>query len=148
MRRRLIAVLLIGWLGMGAGLSAQPSTAGSGQGRSRAALWTVVGAGAGFGVGLWAGLAAFDDSIDSDRKVWTTAILSAAAGGVLGYLIGRNDSRPAVRPGGSVDAAGWTAPTPKDAPPLGSGAFRAWLGATRAIDAAPVHSGRVHRSGN
>ncbi len=51
--------------------------------------WIAIGAGSGFGVGLWAGLTAFDDSINSDRKVWTTAVLSAAAGGLLAYLATR-----------------------------------------------------------
>lgn len=51
--------------------------------------WTAVGAGAGFGIGLWAGLTAFDDAINSDRKVWTSAIIGAAAGAVGGYFLGR-----------------------------------------------------------
>jgi hypothetical protein len=55
--------------------------------------WTIGGAGAGFGVGLWAGLSAFDDSINSERKVWTTALVGAAAGAVGGYLIGRARAR-------------------------------------------------------
>lgn len=61
-------------------------------------LWTVSGAGGGFGVGLWAGLTAFDDAVNSDRKVWTSAIVGGGVGAVAGYLIGRarNDrSRPA-----------------------------------------------------
>ena len=63
-------------------------------GQSRA-IWTAVGAGGGFGVGVWAGLAAFDDAINSDRKVWTSAIVGAGAGAVAGYLIGRaRDDRP------------------------------------------------------
>ena len=53
-------------------------------------LWTVSGAGAGFGVGLWAGLSAFDDAVNSDRKVWTSAIVGAGVGAVAGYLIGRS----------------------------------------------------------
>ena len=52
-------------------------------------LWTVSGGGVGFGVGLWAGLTAFDDAVNSDRKVWTSAIVGAGAGAVAGYLIGR-----------------------------------------------------------
>lgn len=59
------------------------------RGGGRTAAWTALGAGAGFGIGLWAGLTAFDDAIDSDRKVWTSAIVGAAAGGTLGYLLSR-----------------------------------------------------------
>lgn len=62
-------------------------------------LWTVAGAGAGFGVGLWAGLSAFDDAVNSDRKVWTSAIVSGGIGAVAGYLIGRsrtNHSHPST----------------------------------------------------
>jgi hypothetical protein len=55
--------------------------------------WTIGGAGAGFGVGLWAGLSAFDDAINSERKVWTTAVVGAAVGAVGGYLIGRARAR-------------------------------------------------------
>jgi hypothetical protein len=55
--------------------------------------WTIGGTGAGFGVGLWAGLSAFDDAINSERKVWTTAVVGAAAGAVGGYLIGRARAR-------------------------------------------------------
>jgi hypothetical protein len=51
--------------------------------------WIAVGIGIGFGVGLWTGLTAFDDSTNSDRKVWTTAVVSASAGGLLAYLITR-----------------------------------------------------------
>ena len=54
-----------------------------------APAWIAVGIGSGFGVGLWTGLTAFDDSTDSDRKVWTTAVVSATAGGLLTYLITR-----------------------------------------------------------
>ena len=56
-------------------------------------VWTAVGAGAGFGLGVWVGLTKFDDAIDSDRKVWTTAIVSAAIGGVLGFLVDRRQAR-------------------------------------------------------
>jgi hypothetical protein len=71
------------------------------QGRGRV-LWTVSGAGAGFGVGLWAGLSTFDDAVNSDRKVWTSAIVGAGVGAVAGYLIGRSrsdHSRPSTTAG-------------------------------------------------
>ena len=60
---------------------------------------TITVAGAGFGFGLWLGLSAFDDAVNSDRKVWTSAIAGAGVGAVAGYLIGRarsERSRPAV----------------------------------------------------
>jgi hypothetical protein len=70
-------------------------------GRGRV-LGTVIGAAAGFGVGLVAGLAWFDDAVNSDRKVWTTAIGFAGAGGAAGYFVGRSlDNRgrgPRPRP--------------------------------------------------
>ena len=62
-------------------------------------VWTISGAGAGFGVGLWAGLSAFDDAVNSDRKVWTSAIVGAGVGAVAGYFIGRarrDQSRPST----------------------------------------------------
>jgi hypothetical protein len=65
------------------------STARTGSSGKRV-LWTVVGAAAGFGAGVFLGLAKFDDAIDSDRKVWTTALLTAAAGGIAGNLLSRD----------------------------------------------------------
>jgi hypothetical protein len=65
---------------------------------SRTGLWTVVGAGAGFGIGLLVGLSAFDDAIYSERKIWTTAVASAAAGGALGYLVSRGRSGGGASP--------------------------------------------------
>jgi hypothetical protein len=56
----------------------------------RTVLWTVVGAGAGFGLGMIVGLTAFDDAINSERKILATALATAAAGGTLGYLVTRD----------------------------------------------------------
>ena len=53
-------------------------------------ILTVAGGGGGFALGLFGGLAAFDDATNSDRKVWTTAALSAAGGAVAGYFLGRS----------------------------------------------------------
>jgi len=52
-------------------------------------IFTTAGAAGGFTIGVFAGLAAFDDSTYSERKVWTTAILGGAGGGVGGYFLGR-----------------------------------------------------------
>ena len=62
------------------------SAAGKSSGGKRA-VWIAIGAAAGFGAGVFIGLNAFDDAVDSDRKVWTTAIIAAAAGGVAGGLL-------------------------------------------------------------
>jgi hypothetical protein len=56
-------------------------------------VWTILGAGAGFGAGMFFGLNKFDDSINSDRKVWTSAILGAAGGALAGGLLSRNRKR-------------------------------------------------------
>jgi hypothetical protein len=99
---------------------------------SQTTLWTAVGAGAGFGAGLWIGLTAFDDAVNSDRKVWTTAVLSAAGGGILGYLISRNRSAPQrARPINPRRPATLTTLPIVGAPPLGTGAFRTWLTSLR-----------------
>lgn len=78
---------------------AQGRTAGN---RRAVVLWTVSGAGAGFGVGAWAGLTAFDDAVNSDRKVWTSAIVGTGVGALAGYLIGRSlgarDRAPSTTP--------------------------------------------------
>jgi len=93
------AIVLLVWSALsGPALAQQRGNGG------RTALWTSVGAGAGYGLGLFAGLTAFDDAINSDRKVWTSAIVGAAAGGTLGYLISRarrhsTPSRQAIGPG-------------------------------------------------
>jgi hypothetical protein len=86
--------------------------------------WTIVGASAGFGLGLWAGLTAFDDATNSDRKVWTASIVSAVAGGVIGYFVDRHRVRPSGGPSASLPA--WS-PDLSGAPRLGTGAFKRWV---------------------
>ena len=66
-------------------------------------LWTVVGAGAGFAAGVYLGFNKFDDATYSDRKIWTTALVGAAAGGVAGALLSRNATRQV--PVGDVNRA-------------------------------------------
>jgi len=84
---------------------------GSAPSAGKRILWTLVGAGAGFGAGLFFGLQKFDDAIDSDRKVWTTAIVGAAAGGVAGALLsGLGSSNPAMRPAPPLSPRGGGAP--------------------------------------
>lgn len=89
-KTRLLAMSLAAVLAIGATAQAQSRPSSSSAGT---AVWTITGAGAGFGIGLWAGLTRFDDAINSDRKVWTTAIVGAAAGALGGYLIGRARAR-------------------------------------------------------
>lgn len=84
-----------------AGLTVFALTVAPVEARSRAAragLWTAVGAGAGFGVGLLVGLTVFDDAINSDRKVWTTALAGAAGGGALGYFLSRGRAKGGTAP--------------------------------------------------
>jgi hypothetical protein len=85
-------------------------------GNTKRVLWTIVGAGAGFAAGVFIGLNKFDDAINSDRKVWTTAIVGAVGGGVAGALL----SRPR-----------------RNAPNLGSGGFRPENAHDRGRDATP-----------
>ena len=71
-----------------------PSTSQARTGSStKRVVWTLVGIGAGFGAGLLIGLNAFDDAINSDRKVWTSALVGAAAGGLAGGLLSKNVGR-------------------------------------------------------
>lgn len=72
-------------------LPTEPAQAAAGPSapRSHRAIWTAVGAGAGFGLGVLAGLHWFDDALFAERKIWTTAMISAAAGGVAGNLLSR-----------------------------------------------------------
>jgi len=69
---------------------AQQTAAKPGNSRKYRTILTAAGAGGGFVLGVFGGIAMFDDAINSDRKVWTTAIVSAGAGGVGGFLIGRS----------------------------------------------------------
>lgn len=49
--------------------------------------WLIaVGAGAGFAVGLLIGFSAFDQAINGEQKIWTSAAVGAAAGGAGGWL--------------------------------------------------------------
>ena len=52
-------------------------------------ILTLAGGGGAFALGVFVALNAFDDAVNSDRKLWTTAALSAAGGAVGGYFLGR-----------------------------------------------------------
>lgn len=98
----LVALLLSqapAWADTGARPSPPATKASS---TTKRVAWTLVGIGAGFAAGLFIGLSAFDDSINSDRKVWTSVIVGAAAGGLAGGLLSRNVGRgPQVKATGS-----------------------------------------------
>ena len=100
-----------------AGRSAAPPARASSS--SKRVVWTLVGIGAGFGAGLLIGLHAFDDSINSDQKVWTSVLVGAAAGGLAGGLLSRNVGRApqvkttgATRPATALPLAPWTSARP------------------------------------
>ena len=82
----LLALILGGLTGLSSTANAQARSGNSGRGT---VIWTIAGAGGGFGAGLWIGLTKFDDAINSDRRVWTSAAVGAAVGAVGGYLLGR-----------------------------------------------------------
>jgi hypothetical protein len=67
----------------------QPSGARPGPSHKYRTILTIAGGAGGFAAGVYGGIAAFDDDVYSDRKVWTTAIVSGAGGAVGGYFIGR-----------------------------------------------------------
>jgi hypothetical protein len=46
-------------------------------------------AGGGFALGVFAGIGAFDDSINASKKITTTALIAAAGGAIGGYFLGR-----------------------------------------------------------
>lgn len=58
--------------------------------RSKWAPWigASIGTAAGFGLGMLTGLRFYDDAVNSDMKVWRSAYVGAAIGGVSGYLVG------------------------------------------------------------
>lgn len=71
--------------------------------------WTLAGVGIGFGVGTWIGFSKFDQATYAERKITTTAVSCAAAGGVIAFLLTRHrdrhqttaTSRPTTRSGPS-----------------------------------------------
>jgi hypothetical protein len=87
--RFLLSVLLLVALGIGTA-HADPGSSRSGRTHSTKARWigVLAGTAAGFAAGLTFGLARFDDDIDSERKVWTSAVAIGAGGGVAGYFVG------------------------------------------------------------
>ena len=89
---RFVALTLAGVIGLGSATHAQspsPAPAPAKKSARSTTLWTIAGAGAGFGIGLTAGLSKYDDAINSDRKVWTSAIVGAAIGAAGGFLVSR-----------------------------------------------------------
>jgi len=86
-KRWILCVLLVGVTSTSA--FGQQSSPLSGESHKYRTILTLAGGGGGFAVGLFAGLAAFDDATNSDRKVWTTAILAGVGGALWGYFLGR-----------------------------------------------------------
>jgi hypothetical protein len=93
---RLVMFLLVASLiGVGPAAADQQGRSPAPRQTSSKGRWIglAAGAGAGFAAGVWFGLSRFDDSINSDRKVWTSAIVGAAAGGLGGFFLGKSFDR-------------------------------------------------------
>jgi hypothetical protein len=88
MASRLIVCTMLALITGGWAFGQQPAPQ-RGESHKYRTIFTLAGGGGGFAVGLVVGLAAFDDATNSDRKVWTTAALSAVGGAVGGYFLGR-----------------------------------------------------------
>ena len=103
-------------------------------------IWTCVGVGTGFGLGMLAGFYVLDDAIYAERKIWTTAVVSAGAGGIIGFLVDRERQRPSPQPSVLARPQRFDA---SSAPPLGTGEFRRWLERTDGLRDvhAPAFSG-------
>lgn len=86
-KRWILYILLVGITSISA--FGQQSSPPSGESHKYRTILTLAGGGGGFAVGLFAGLAVLDDATNSDRKVWTTAILAGIGGGIGGYFLGR-----------------------------------------------------------
>jgi predicted MFS family arabinose efflux permease len=52
-------------------------------------IFTIAGGGGGFAVGMFAGLAKFDDAIYSEDKATKAALVGGIGGAVGGYFLGR-----------------------------------------------------------
>ena len=101
--RALVVCLLVALWPAGEAM-AQGGASGS---RRATAAWTVAGAAGGFGIGVAIGLRAFDDSVNSDRKVWTSAIAGASVGGVVAWLIARRHHSRGDAPVTRAAAGDW-----------------------------------------
>jgi hypothetical protein len=90
--RRFLVILCLMFVGADL-CSAQSTSMSSGRSTAVVVRWTALGVGAGFGLGAYLGVAFFDDAVNSDGKLWTSAIVGGVAGGIGGYLIGRHRDR-------------------------------------------------------
>lgn len=78
-----------------ASAAGQPGTAAAPSRSAKApVVGAIVGAAAGFAAGLALGLAVYDESIDSERKIWLLTGTLTAGGAGAGYWLGRLASRP------------------------------------------------------
>ena len=146
MRKTLVIALLVASVTPAAAQNGSRASNSSNSSAGRRVGWALVGAAAGFGLGAWYGLHKFDDAVNSDRKVWTSAIVGAVVGGVTVALVSRN-----IRGGYVTPARGPLAPPNGDLRlPTGCGAFGIEPCNSRAIDELLHHrrdtgSGRPHR---
>ena len=93
MLRLISFTLLVSVFIEGAALAQTTTPTAKPRSTTKRVVWTIVGAGAGFGAGVFLGLNKFDDAVNSDRKVWISAIVGAAAGGLAGGLLSADRKR-------------------------------------------------------
>ncbi len=90
--------LLVLAIGTNHSMAADGDKASSAHKKSHKWLIPVMAAG-GFAAGTFIGLSAYDDAINSDSKVWTTAALFGVAGGFAGWWTARKIDQDFRAPG-------------------------------------------------
>lgn len=101
MVRKVFALALVGLLALPVSAFADEKSPSAPKAASsstkKKVIWTIVGASAGFVGGIALGLALHDDSINSDRKAWTTVAICTGLGGFAGAMVGRLNTGGGVK---------------------------------------------------
>jgi hypothetical protein len=90
--RVIIAMLIVCSIAVPSSADDKPRSAGARVG------WTLAGVGIGFGVGTYIGFQKFDQATYAERKITTTAVSFATAGGLIAFLLTRNKGQKSTSP--------------------------------------------------